>query len=571
VTALAERILGRATTLAWTSRRAAFAGVIVLVLLANAFAVSYVLREKTIYYWDTAGYWQDYGSIGQLLAHNLSHAFANIKWSIAHQDYNLLPVVPLAPVEWAFGPGRLAYILALTNISLVSAALLLAVLARRMIGALSGPLFVVGLGALLALHVLWAPTLRGLPDVLGVTVACGILLLHFGKPLAEQGPARFATTGLLLCLLVLVRRWYLFWAVGFFPAALVAQSLASMQSVRDWRRFGFVAGALILVGVTFTTAFVLAAWPLLVKIAFTDYSNIYAAYHVSHTPIGTVKRIVEHFGSAIFTISLAGLIWLTVRRQTRAFGVFLLLQAIIVVALFTRVQDFGVQHFYLLVPAAGIGLVAAMAGIWTAQASVIWRSVGVAGISGAVVLSSIVVFASRPLDAGPFLPRVLFAPMVRNDLGELDRLLDALDALPSGQVYLVASSDVLNWSVLQNACRQRHHAHCERIEVTQEVDARDGFPSKFLTASYVIVATPTQYHLDPAGQREIGVLANDVQNSSGVGESFVRLPGVYNFDYGAHASIYRKTAPLRPGSLVALRQELDLPEKSATDLIRPYP
>jgi hypothetical protein len=81
---------------------------------------------------------------------------------------------------------------------------------------------VLATASVLALHPLWAPVLRGLPDVLGVLVIGSILLLHFAKPLAEQRPARLVTIGLLLCLLVLLRRWYAFWVVAFFPALAVA-------------------------------------------------------------------------------------------------------------------------------------------------------------------------------------------------------------------------------------------------------------------------------------------------------------------------------------------------------------
>ena len=49
-----------------------------------------------------------------------------------------------------------------------------------------------------ALHPLWAPMLRGLPDVIGVFVIGCILLLHFAKPLSEQRLAYLVTTAILI-------------------------------------------------------------------------------------------------------------------------------------------------------------------------------------------------------------------------------------------------------------------------------------------------------------------------------------------------------------------------------------
>ena len=180
---------------------AAFLG---LAILANAFAAYFVAQENYVYYWDWAGYWVKYLNISTSLVHDPVSTLRSLIRSVRRSDYNPLPVLPLVPFAWLFGTSRLTYILAITNVALLPGAFIMGLLAQRLLPqqfpkSSVSPL-VLATASVLALHSLWAPVLRGLPDVLGVLVIGSILLLHFAKPLAEQRPAHLVTTGLLLCL-----------------------------------------------------------------------------------------------------------------------------------------------------------------------------------------------------------------------------------------------------------------------------------------------------------------------------------------------------------------------------------
>ena len=151
-------------------------------------------------------------------------------------------------------------------------------------------------------------------------------------------------------------------------------------------------------------------------------------------------------------------------------------------------------------------------------------------------------------------------PLVRNDIDVLDRLLDRLGDLniqQPGDIYVLASSGTLNSNILQNRCRfsPQGRFFCDRILVTHDVDKRDGFPRQFLHASYLVVASPTQYHLRPDDQRVIGILAREVMEANGIGASFRRLPEEFSLDRGVTAWIYEKFQPFKRADLDALSGE----------------
>src|SRR5262249_20201014 len=144
-----------------------------------------------------------------------------------------------------------------------------------------------------------------------------------------------------------------------------------------------------------------------------------------------------------------------------------------------------------------------------------------------------------------------------NALTHLVDYLERLELERQRDIYVVASSEILNSNILQNACRfgPRQKQFCERILATNDVDKRDGFPGQFLHADLVVVATPTQYHLRAEDQRIVGVLAREIIDGRGIGASFQRLPDEFKLDNGVITSVYVKVRSFEKSDLDALAAE----------------
>ena len=134
--------------------------------------------------------------------------------------------------------------------------------------------------------------------------------------------------------------------------------------------------------------------------------------------------------------------------------------------------------------------------------------------------------------------------------------MDGLEALNPSLVYTISSSELLNWSTMQGACRPRHRALCKHLAVTADIDTRDGFPKEALKADVVLLATPTQYHVRAEDQRIVGLLARDVRERRGIGTSFEQLPGEYALSNGIRVQVFRRVNPLRSEDVNALSEEL---------------
>src|SRR5262249_36185125 len=105
----------------------------IFLILANVFAAYFVAQEHYVYYWDWSGYWNTYLDISRSIVRHPITALRSLIGAVRSNDYNPLPVLPLVPFEWLFGTSRLTYILAITDLFLLPAALVMGVLTQRIV------------------------------------------------------------------------------------------------------------------------------------------------------------------------------------------------------------------------------------------------------------------------------------------------------------------------------------------------------------------------------------------------------------------------------------------------------
>jgi hypothetical protein len=298
----------------------------------------------------------------------------------------------------------------------------------------------------------------------------------------------------------------------------------------------------------------------------TDYSDIYSAYRASSSLLETGAKLGSYFGLIILAISLVGLGWLAAWKKTMIFGVFLTIHSALTFILFARTQDFSDQHYYLLFVPIGIGIAVVVVHVSSRITGRLCRIAWV-GLIFAILLgnSSIVLSpgaAGLSTIFGRLAPKARSYPLIRDDIEAVERLLNRLGELEAqkpGDIYILASSFILNSEIVQNSCNfgPRRRFFCDRILRTNDVDKRDGFPRQFLRASYLVVASPTQYHMRAHDQRVIGVLAREVLEPRGIGLSFNRLAEGYKLDNEVIVSVYEKVKPFERTDLDALADEFN--------------
>jgi len=555
----------RAAVVARTeTARAAWLGGGLAMAAVLAFVAWYASAERSIPFWDQAGYWLKTLAIAERLPHDPLGTLATVLRTIRRDDYNQLVALPLAPAVLLLGEGRLVYVLAIAVLYGVAAAVSIASFTER---AFLRPLGALPVGVALAVASivvaprLWLPVLIGLPDVAGC-ILVPLVWWALREPLDEIPPRRLAAVAAALALLVLLRRWYAYGVLALLLALAAEQVLrqglgarARVPLATGLRRVALLAGGALLVVVLVSGARALA-------MIGTDYRQIYAACRGSSPLVDAARALPRDFGWLRIALAAIGAVIVLRHPATRPLGRLLLVQTLLVVVLFGRTQGFAAHHEYLVLPqlaALGAVAVATLAGVRAAGRVVAPALLVLLAIDFAVQLVPGVQASLGP--AALAFGRVAHPPVVRADLDEVGRLVRTVDALTRAgheRVYVLSSSQLLNEEVLANAHLVDPSLPDlrDRILPVSHVDARDGFPWALAQAGVVVTSEPTGYHLRPADQRVIGVPADALRAGRGLGAAFVRRPETFALEDGSVVLLYGRLRDPAPAEIEELRRAL---------------
>ena len=556
-------------TVSWFGRRHTV-GWCLFAIAGLAFVGWFVRAERTVYFWDYGGYWTWTAEVAEDVWASPESVWETFKTSVKYGSYNLIPAAGPGAVMSVAGTDRVVYVLSTFAMYGVGVAVVLT-LAVRSIGRYwpGRPSVTVGLtpmAVLVGMPMLWAGTLRGMPDVGGVALGLGILAIYLSRPWAELRWQQWVTIAGMLAALSLFRRWYNIWILAFLLVVAVESAIGLVlvrrrEGVRAAVRLAVPVAA---VPVVFLAVIASVAWPMVAELATANVARDYVGYKLP-LPFGTrLGLMTSAIGwLPVIAAGLGGLVLLADSRTRRAVMISVAMLPILVYELL-KVHDPAVHHFGLYMPAL---LLLAAAGLTRLALAIptVPRVAFVAGLLLVSVLPPVAMFVpaagSFQQSTAPWLPDRQFHPLVRDDADELARLLVDLHERvgPDGTFAVLASSTTINPTTFMVAGRSLDVPFNAkgRILIMPEVDRRDGYPGELFRADYVVVADPPQYHIRPEEQQTVIIPTRSVLDGTDIGAAFTRLPGEYAFDNGVRVYLYRRDRPPTSAELDAFHAKLE--------------
>lgn len=534
-------------------------------------AARFALAERTLYAADRIAHWVMASGLAELARSHPLAALAAIARSLATSDLNLLPAALPAAVMALLGSGRPTFVAAVASVYGLATAIALVAVARRHLDGRPAAVAVALTVALPLFPTLWRPVLLGAVGLGGVALGVVVLLLTWTGSTSLK---RAAGAGLVLAVLVLFRRWYLLWAVGWLAATVVVVMVrARLEPAGGWRRL--VRAPVATAGVAAVVAAALSL-PVILQRASSGYADEFAGFRRLAGLGPRLAAVADELGLVALAVVAAALVTLWRRRETRPLAAGLLLQPVVCWLGMVRLQDHDLHHWYLYMPALTFAVAAALPrwvgqGVGPGRRRAVIAALAVSGLlqSAAVGWPAFGPVAAR---VAPLLPRVRVEPAVRHDLAEVRRLLESLDrALASGPgpIYVLASSELLSDQILGFAPRSLGHPFesPRAILGSAHVDRRDGFPAGLLRARYVVVADPPQIHLRPEEQQVVLVPAASFAGGTDVALAFAPWTENFALDGGVTVRVYERTRSHTEDEVAALAARL---EKAHPDLPSVY-
>lgn len=498
---------------------------LVLVLAVNILTALYSAGSATIYYWDSNIYWNSSTLLaGQPL--DLAQVRLVLE-SVITSEYNYLLSWPISLVMRLLGTGRYVYNFVIANLYVLPALAGMLALGRRVRHG----------GVLLACAtpMLLYTALTGFVDVAAAGAGIWAFVIYTDESRPQR--ARGILTGALLALVFLLRRYFFFFTAAFGVAALIALVIRRDQ----WKSFValFASGAVcaLFFGQSFLVSQVLGG----------NYFDTYSAYDQGRWVDAVM--LCRYFGWIVLAVALISVAWTLLRRPKARYAALLaLVQPVLCLFLFTRVQSHGQQHLLLYLPV----LCAALALGLEALPRLPLSEIGAWALSLCVLGSS---FLPREQPSSPQeittlspLPTFTYVPPQREDIAQLVALRVYVDGLSAGEpktAAIISSSFTFNSSIYDTTLRSVGIPEPESPKTSiitfATVDKRDGFSWNALTADYLIVADPIQYHLGEDNQHLVTVLAKPVLEGTGIGTAYERLDVSFHLQDGVTVYLYQRT------------------------------
>lgn len=344
----------------------------------------------------------------------------------------------------------------------------------------------------------------GQPDWFGLIFAFMLMLLTLDYRFDGIDLPRYLLIFAATAGIILTRRWYLYFVVGYCFAYVLLLAVSSIRLAKDGQPSRAVHRMvrLVVFGLCAAGAMVLLLLPMVRKILSFDYAGRYSYYNFGGI---TLELAAQTLRIGLLNFILIGMgLWFAAKRRLPALPCLAGAELLVSLVLFTRVQNTGSHQMLLFVPGwlllFLVGSAALADGLkkHTAVKLCYWGFTMVFAVSvrcsplATVALPGFVV-DHFPLNAVSEFVRLDKLTYDRTDAAQIQRVDDWIDAhcdaekgefaymIPHDMLY---NSDIFQYAALPDIQLQGKLAAGISIPGTHE------FPVRFFEAKYVLTAEP---------------------------------------------------------------------------------
>ena len=555
------------------------------IILAGMVILSYMIIKQNnyIYFWDYGREWKSAISLKARLMQSPVETLKWVYWSINNEDYNgLMPLLITFPM-YICGDSFKIYVVLVEIFYMCPAVVVIALLIKKTLlflqikktPSIRYIVFVVSLTPILH-YVLF----DGFMDPPVLMLVCCVLLLSVNVNYNQINVKRDILLAISLTLLVLFRRHFAYFVVGYLCSQIILVFIQFLQADRPQEIIKGYFGNIFITG-SISLAFLLAFFrDFLYRSIFNNFSIAYKAYDV--TLYEKLARIPEVFGWVVIVLITVVCLYCIFKIKKAAHIIVpLWVNIVITTVLLWRILQMNYHQYYLvLVPVMLLGFIGLCGLLPLGKENAIHGVL--VGVSAYVIINFCCMYwpVFRSIPCKFLFTQRYYEPKIRGDIEEIEELVADLNEIsannPSSQFYTLASSGILNYNVISMSALPDSLNAVPAMSGTHDVDLRDGFPGAFLTADYLVVADPVQTHLPVDTQKIITYLAEQVLDDESIVGKYYEYITQYSLDNSVQAKLYKRIKPLGRDVYSQLFDYYntaypDQPELFANRLIYPEP
>ena len=560
-------------------KKIVFAIILVLSVAESIFTAYMLNKNQFVYYWDNGGFWTMSFEIAKGMTTEPLKTLKLVYSTIRNEDYNrLLSLIISFPMN-VFGMEYTKYIVYTNCLFLLPTYFIFAVGAVKIMATINKePLklyndFVFATAFCTAMAFPWftIPDYAGYIGSGALIPAALLVLILIDYDAADTGKTQMKKTIViagLIMLTLLYRRYYAAFALSVAVMLCVKMCIRVIEEKNKPRiansgnkknRKKTSAGQngiaavignsctnIFYIGIIDFVVLLVFFAPLVKRLFFTDYSEQYVAYAGAF--FDEVKSLFNGFGYIAIACIVVTIIYSVFRKAATAFVLEMVISALFAALSLLRIQYMGIQHRFVILIQVTYLIYIGFAALIIKEKKIVVRIAGLA--MGIIFLSSYLFCFNHDFHTKFSNVSKLYSgryePSVRSDIAELNNLKDYLNSLTENTgdyVYVLASSTTLNYSIMQSLDKPYTSYAVNNQLYTHDIDLRDGFPTQFFSAKYIVCCNTVQTHAPEGTQEVISYLAEQVANAdSAIGKHFEKNDVSFQLQNGVEAYVYTKTS-----------------------------
>lgn len=510
----------------------------------NVVLYFHLSQESFIPSWDFGGFYRKTLEFSDKLNRSIPEAIDNIIESINYSEYNYVAEWFLYLPMKIIGGSFLRYGLSMVNSFLMPTNLLLVIFYLLLTHGRKRNVFLDW--TIYFAIIFFGPNIYSL--VQGYIGSAGLffilyLMVFIYLRKYEKINIPFAIlTGLILLLLLIIRRWFAYWVVSFFIAMVIPYIF-----IKEKRKYLIpVLVNCLIAGVVALGILIVAFNPLFKTITTYNYSEAYSV--MKATGIGEI--VLSFFGT--YGYLYVGLMILGIvksyKKEEFYISIMCVVQIVVSIILFNQVQRFGSHHYYIINIPCMILIVFGMSyliEILTKKvlmiSLIVFNGLSLFNYQKTLLLKNDVLQPAYKV-TNTLLSEPL--PMIRitEGIDEIQALVSRLNnqAGEYDYFYTIASSSLFNEDILRNALLPYDINGLKNVIPASIYDLRDYLPKDFFNYQYIIVSEPLILQFKEEEQRVVSILGHFILSDS-IASDYYKLIEDIIITNGIHIKVYRRT------------------------------
>ena len=414
--------------------------------------------------------------------------------------------------------------------------------------------FLMGFSWCITFPFLRMSAMLGQPDWFGLIFGFSILLLTLDFRFEKLEPVRFCLLFAATAAIILSRRWYLYFVVGYYFAYAALVLVSSVRTARAGQKPQALMQVrnLVLFGLMSMVAMLILLWPMVRKILGFDYAGRYSYYNFGGL---TLELAAQALRIGLLNFILIGLgLWFAAKRRLPALPCLAGAELLTSLLLFIRVQNTGSHQMLLFVTGWLLlfltGAAALAEGIQKHRNLKLFYWVFTLVFAVSVRCSPLTVVAMPgflvdhfPLEATREFVRLDKLIYDRKDLPQIKAIANWIDThCAEGEISYMIPHDMLYCPDHFKNCLLPETPINDKLAFGFSVPGTHNFPMQFFEAAYVLTADP--FPQTYVGNGEMAHKLNE--KFVAVRDQYFELEATFDMGNGTTFTIWRRTvAPTR--------------------------